>query len=274
MKPKFSDLLTRPLFASMLMEDNPEDTIVRIRKSIYDGADVLAMHLEYLKPEYQNRECLQRIYDFAEDKAVYTMYYRTPFNQSVTEEERVALQLEAASAGASMVDMPADTYHPVDGQLAMDAETIDRQRRMIDAFHKRDCEVMLSSHTWRFMTADETIEHCQELIRRGADMVKIAMCAFTEDQMEEVFRTTRMMKKELSVSFEHICMGQYGKLHRVIAPILGSMMALCMQDYVPVSNKEQPLLRAARTVYDNLDWKPARDDRIGAYLVLPEREMK
>ena len=49
-KPRFSEQLTRPLLASMLMADNADDSIVCIRKSIYDGADILAMHTEYLRP--------------------------------------------------------------------------------------------------------------------------------------------------------------------------------------------------------------------------------
>ena len=50
------------------------------------------------------------------------------------------------------------------------------------------------------------------------------------------------------------------------------MMVFCMQNYIPVANKEQPLLRAAKYVYDNLDLRPARNDKIGAYVVLPEDE--
>lgn len=269
-KPIFTEKLTRPLLASMLMENNADDSIVRIRKSIYDGADVLAMHLEYLKSEYQNQKTLRRIFDYAEDKPVFTMFYRTDFNGHITDEEHVALQLEAARAGASMVDMMGDIYNPNAMQLATDQKTIDRQRAMVDAFHKEDCEVMFSSHTWCFMTAEQTLDHCDQLIRRGADMVKIAMCAFEEEQMQEVYRTTQLMKKELSVPFQHVCMGQYGKVHRMIAPLFGSMMVFCMQDYIPVANKEQPILRAAKQVYDNLDIKPARNDKIGAYIVLPE----
>ena len=271
-KPRFSEQLTRPLLASMLMADNADDSIVCIRKSIYDGADILAMHTEYLRPEYHNHKTLKHIFDYAEDKPVFTMFYRTSFNQHVTEEERVALQLEAAKAGASMVDMMGDIYNPNPMQLATDQRTIDRQRSMVDAFHKEDCEVMFSSHTWCFMTAEQTLDHCDQLIRRGADMVKIAMCAFEEEQMQEVYRTTQLMKKELSVPFQHVCMGQYGKIHRMIAPLFGSMMVFCMQNYIPVANKEQPLLRAAKYVYDILDLRPACNEKIGAYVVLPEDE--
>lgn len=270
MKAKFTDVLTRPLFASMIMDTNPDDCIVRFRKSAYDGADIYAVHLEYMDKKYHNCKDLKRIFDFAADRFVYTMYYRTNKNTHVSEEEHVRVQLEAARAGASMVDVMADIYNPSPKQLAMDQATITMQRRMIDQFHSLNCEVMLSSHTWCFMTAEETLEHCDQLVRRGADLVKIAMCAFTEDQMEEVYHTTRMMKKELAVPFLHVCMGQYGKLHRIIAPTLGSCMILCVQDYLPIANKEQPLLRCARTVYANLDWKPGRNDKVGAYQVLSE----
>lgn len=52
-------------------------------------------------------------------------------------------------------------------------------------------------------------------------------------------------------------------------PALGSVMVFCMQDHIPVCSKEQPLLRAAKVIYDNLDLKSARNDKIGAYMVLP-----
>ena len=266
MKPRLTNIANRPLFASMIMESNPEDSIVRFRKSAYDGADLYAVHLEYLDEAYHNCDTLKRIFDYAGNKPVYTMYYRTAQNAHISEEEHVRVQMEAARAGASMVDMMGDIYNPSPRQLAMDPQTISRQRRMIDGFHSLDCEVMLSSHTWCFMTAEETLDHCDALVRRGADLVKIAMCAFEEDQMEEVYRTTRLMNKQLKVPFLHVCMGQYGKLHRLMAGTLGSCMVLCMQDYVPVANKEQPLLRAARAVYANMDWQPGRDDRVGAYL--------
>lgn len=272
MKPKFTSCLFRPLLASMIQEPTAASAIARIRNSIFDGADVIALHMEFLDKEYQTRGDLKRIFAYAGSKPVYTMNYRSINRPNVNDEELVKVQLIAAEAGASMVDVMGDIFNPSLWQLATDQATVDKQRWMVDEFHKRDCEVMFSSHTWKYMTAEETLEHCHLLIERGADMVKIAMCAFTDDQMDEVYRTTRMMKRELTVPFLHVCMGQYGKLHRIIAPLMGSAMALCIQEYIPVCNKEQPILRAARVVLNNIDWELARDDRLGSYEFMPDEE--
>lgn len=270
MKPKLTQLLTRPRLASMIMEPTAADAITRIRNSAYDGAEVIAMHLEYLGREFYTHKDLRTIFAYAGSRPLYTMNYRHASRPDVRDEALIDVQLMAAEAGASMVDVMGDIFDPSPMQLTRSPAAIDRQRRMIDQFHARDCEVMLSSHTWAFMTAEETLEHCDSLIRRGADMVKIAMCAFREEQMDEVYRTTILMKRELKVPFLHVCMGQYGKVHRMIAPFLGSSLALCMQEYTPVCNKEQPILRAARAVFDHVDIDPARNDQLGCYEVMPD----
>ena len=41
--------------------------------------------------------------------------------------------------------------------------------------------------------------------------LRFAMCAFEEEQMQEVYRTTQLMKKELSVPFQHVCMVSTGR---------------------------------------------------------------
>ena len=272
MKPKFTETLTRPMLASMIMENTQAAAIAQIRNSIYDGADIIAVHLEFLEKEYVNYKDLKRIFAYAGSRPVYTMNYRNACNPYLTEEDLVERQYIAAEAGASMVDIMGDIFDPSPLQLTHNQKAIDRQRSMVDEFHKRDCEVMFSSHTWEFMTAEQTIEHCNELISRGADMVKIAMCAFTDEQMDEVYKTTRMMRRELTVPFLHVAMGQYGKLHRIVSAFEGSSMILCMQEYNDVCNKEQPILRSARQVLNNIDWQPARNDQLGCFEVMPDEE--
>ena len=272
MKPRFSEYVREPKIASMIMEPTVPDAIARIRNSIYDGADLIALHLEFLDLAHHNYKDLKRIFAYAGSKPVYTMNYRNAGRPGLSDDDLVGAQLIAAEAGASMVDIMGDIFDRSPLQLTHDPAAIEKQKRMVDQFHQRDCEVMFSSHTWTFMTAEQTLEHCEELISRGADMVKIAMCAFTDEQMDEVYRTTLMMRRELKVPFLHVAMGQYGKRHRILAPMLGSCMALCMQSYNQVCNKEQPILRAARAVFDNVDWGIARNDQLGCFECMPDEE--
>ena len=89
-------------------------------------------------------------------------------------------------------------------------------------------------------------------------MVKVAAAVNSEEELLEAFETTVALKKELKVPFIHICMGQYGKLHRFVGPMLGSSLIFCVQQYTPKGHKEQPLVRSAKAVFDNLDWHVAR----------------
>ena len=72
-------------------------------------------------------------------------------------------------------------------------------------------------------------------------------------------KTTISLKKELKLPFIHIVMGQYGKMHRFVGPMLGSSLVFCVESYTPTGHKEQPLVRSAKAVFDNLDWRIARD---------------
>ena len=98
--------------------------------------------------------------------------YRRKAPSPYTDDDLVALQIMAVEAGASTCDIMGDTYDPSPRELAMRPEAVDRQKRLIDKIHSMGGEVLMSSHTGDFMTAEETIEHARAMESRGADMVK------------------------------------------------------------------------------------------------------
>jgi 3-dehydroquinate dehydratase type I len=108
------------------------------------------------------------------------------------------------------------------------------------------------------MSTEQVVEHLKQLEARGADMVKVAAAANNEEDLLEAMRTTCALKRELKVPFIHILMGQYGKMHRFVGPMLGSSLIFTVQQYTARGHKEQPLVRAAKAVFDNLDWRISR----------------
>jgi hypothetical protein len=154
-------------------------------------------------------------------------------------------------------------YHASPLQLSSDEESVEKQTQLGRTVHELGGEVLMSSHTWVPMTAEETITHARALASRGADMIKIAMIANTEAESMETFRATALLKHETDTPYLLVCMGQYGKFHRQIGPLFGSAMALCVQQYTTRSHKDQALLRATRAVFDNVDWNPAGTRRSG-----------
>jgi 3-dehydroquinate dehydratase type I len=163
-------------------------------------------------------------------------------------------------SGASMCDIMSDIFDPSPRQLTKKQRAIDKQKKLIDQIHSMGAEVLMSSHTGDFLTAEETIEHAKAMENRGADMIKIVVKGTSEAEMQEAFQITSLLKKELKVPFLHICAGQYGKIHRAMAPLFGSALVLCVQSYTAGSYHEQVLLRAIKAVYDNLDRTVGRNE--------------
>jgi 3-dehydroquinate dehydratase len=236
-----------------------------MRNARYDGTDAYGFMLDFLDLRYHNKEDLERIFAYAADKPILTMNYRNAnrVDRGQTDQDMVDTQLLAIEAGATMVDIIADYFDPSPRELSRKPEVIERQRELVDRIHGMGGEVLMSSHTWDFLTAEETIEHFRQLELRGGDMVKIAMCAHSEDELLETIRATMLARRELETPFLHVCMGQYGKIHRVTSAVYGSALVLCVQRYTSISHREQPLLRPTRSVLDNLDCGIARDDELG-----------
>ena len=69
--------------------------------------------------------------------------------------------------------------------------------------------------------------------------------------MLEAFRTTVLLKRELSVPFVHLCSGRYGRLQRYVAPSLGAALTFGVRNSV---QGPQPLVGTARRVLHELNW--------------------
>ena len=253
----------KPLLTCVITDNTTRKCIATIRNAIYDGAD--AFYLDYSKLDDEDRtvSSLKKIFDYCEDKPVMVMCYRRKLRPDMTDEKIADGLLRSIEAGASIVDVLGDLYNQSPLQLSKDPESFEKQKKLVERIHSMGGEVMMSSHTWIPMTSKQTLEHARELLSRGADMIKIACTASSEEEVTMAFHSTLKLKNEFNAPFLHVCMGQYGKLHRVISPMIGSSMALCVQSYNDVGMYDQVLLKATKAVFDNLDWRTARDTSYG-----------
>jgi hypothetical protein len=55
-----------------------------------------------------------------------------------------------------------------------------------------------------------------------------------------------------------MAMGEYGKLTRIIAPLLGSMLVFARHDYGLPTYVEQPPVRAMKAFFANADFRITR----------------
>ncbi len=254
--PIFTFTGARPPLVCSLSDKTELDTICTMRNAIFDGADGFLIHLERMDPALWTRDAMRRIFAYAEDKPILTLHYR---GNTLTDEDRAKIQLDAVAAGAGCVDVMGDMFGACEGELTFDPAAMEQQARYIDEIHSRGAQVMMTSHLYKFEQKEQILTRVLEMERRGADIVKIAMAVANEEELLASIEETTLMRKTLHVPFLHIAIGQWGKVHRVMAPTLGSCMVLCVQRYTPAGHKDKPLLRATRAIYDNLDWHRFRD---------------
>jgi len=258
MRPSFVNL-PKPFIVCVLTETDPDGMIATIRNGESDGAQAFDLHLRSLELQYHNKNDLERIIKSSYCPTM-TINYRSDdkWTGQSGDEERIESHLIAVEAGASACDIVADYYDPSPMEISYKPGVIDKQKKLIDKIHRMGAEVTLSSHTWVHMTKEQVLEHMAALEARGADMVKIAAWVDNEEQLIEAFDTTVALERELRVPFVHIVMGPFGKMHRFVAPMLGSALVFAVEQYTPMGHKEQPLVRSAKAVFDNLDWRPPR----------------
>lgn len=250
----FKDMDKKPYLTVSLSDPTPEETICTIRNAVFDGADAFLIHMERLRPEFVNKTTLKSIFAYAEDKPIMTLNYR---HGDHTDDDLVKGQFEALKAGASCIDVMGDLFDRVPDQLTENSDAIKKQKAYINEIHSMGAQVLMSSHT-SYKTINELLEYAEKMQERGADIVKVAMSVDTIEQMNEATMSTMQLNKQLNVPFLLICTGKYGKAHRMIAPLYGSCMVLCVQRYTVIGHREKPVLRCAKAVYDNLNYKPYR----------------
>ena len=87
---------------------------------------------------------------------------------------------------------------------------------------------------------------------RGADIVKIVNYSDTPEDDSSSLWLIERLKREISRPVLYLTRGDCCDLVRRIGAIHGSAMYLCVDRYLPVTAKAQPLLRSARAIRDNI----------------------
>ena len=252
MKPTFLTY-QKPLLCAMVQDSTPSDMICTIMNSHYDGAEAFGIQLEYLLPEYRTLEQLKKIFSYCRNKPIYLTSYRSQNSKGLTDDDCVELLLLGLEAGGTLCDVMGDLYHKEPNELTFDPEAVAKQEALIKKIHEMGGEVLMSTHIHDFFDEEKTLKIALEQKRRGADVVKIVNFARNEDELMANFNTIYRLKKELDgTPFLYLANGAECRLLRQIGARLGVCMYLCVQNYISVSSKEQPLLRSMKIARDNM----------------------
>lgn len=241
--------IRQPFLCGIVIEDDPAKMIAGIRNSEYDGASAVALHTRHLPAASKTVEGYRAILTHANVPTL-VIHYRE--GDLFTDDECGNFLLNAAHAGASIVDVMGDLYCPSVHELTLDKDAVKRQKDLINQLHEIGAAVIMSSHTKDFLSKEQVLSHMLEMQQRGVDMVKIVYSTDTQEQLEDAICATSLLRKELDVPFLHLCNGKYGMTQRYIAPLLGSVLSFGSHEFIPNGHAYQIPLHSFKHLYDEM----------------------
>lgn len=248
----------RPLITCMIQADNPTSAIKTVRNAMFDGCDAFGFQMEVYPKEFREEEKVKSIFSAMGAKPIYVTNYRGGANKGDDDDTLVEGLLWLLKCGATLTDVIGDFFCPDPKQLTLDANAVAKQKDVIKRIHDAGGEVLMSSHTLKYMDSDEVLRIATAHQERGADISKIVTAANSEEEELENLRTTERLRRELDIPFLFLSGGSHVKLHRTIGPFLGACMWLTVHQHDSHSTNAQPVCRAIRAIADNFDYMPGR----------------
>ncbi len=238
--------------ALLTQEDSVEKILSRIASAVIFGADGIAVELGSLPPELRTPDSYRRFMDAAPELPFMFILYRNDRWLGGDDEARQKYLLDAASAGAEVIDVMGDLFDPAPYELSMNPAAIEKQKALIREIHERGAKVIMSSHlSDQARSAQQVLEHLREQESRGADILKIVTAVNSEEELLEAFRTTLLLHQKLEKPFVHLCNGKYSRPHRFLGPKFGVAIAFTVFTETPQS---QPTIQQLKNVLSNIHW--------------------
>ena len=243
----------KPLITTQVQASDPTSLLNLVRTASFDGCDAFGFQMERLEEQYRTEESLRPAFEAMGKRPIYATNYRGSCNEGKSDEEVAEGYFFMRSMGATLIDVLGDLYAPAQYEITYDKEAIKKQKALIERLHESGAEVLMSSHTFTFMSGEEVLAIAREHQARGADISKIVAAANTEEEELENLKTTALLRRELDIPFLFLSTGTHNHLHRTIGPMLGSCMWLTVAEYDALATTAQPLLRAVRKIADSFD---------------------
>ena len=241
-----------PTLTAMVQAGTPDDVIALIEESAAMGADAYGIQTCRLNPADQTPENYRRMFAAAKGLPTYVTHYRSYENQGKTDEQLAEGMLEIADCGATLVDVMGDIYAPHPDELCTDEEAVAKQKALIAEIHARGAEVLMSSHTFKYMSSARILEIARAHQERGADISKIVTHANSPEEEAEVLRAMAVLKRELKIPFLLLCGGVCRSVRR-IGPMFGTCMWLCVPKHDAYATKVQPLIEEVKLVQQGFE---------------------
>ncbi len=213
---------------------------------------MFGLQLEQLERQYHTPEIFREIFRRMGEKPAYVTNYNYAMNAGISDEDLEKELLLIAECGGYLIDIMGDMFCREADQITYDEDAIEKQKQLIDKLHAMGKEVLISTHTYRFMEYDDVYRIVHAHKERGADVAKIVTASGNETEEKENFEISARLSKELGLPFLFLCVGEKCKRHRKVGPLISGGMFLCVVEHDNLSTAAQPLLEDVITLLNTI----------------------
>ena len=241
----------RPFLTAMLNGcSTPEQFLEGIRRGLEEKVDAFGMQVERLEPKYRTRAVYKELFSATEGKPTYVTDYRRGSSKPEMSDDEIAEEmLLLADCGGVLIDIFGDLFCQTEGELTFEEKAVEKQKILVKQLHDMGAEVLMSSHVLRYLPPKNVLEVALAQQSRGVDIAKIVTSADTEEELLNNFEASVLLRKELKIDSLFLCNGEYSKIHRRFAPLLGSDIVLCIPEKEPSQTIGQPPARMIREIF-------------------------
>lgn len=232
----------KPLKTAMIQVKTADEAIAAIESGLKQGADAFGWQLECLNADQINQKTLENVFSAGCGMPFYVTNYKWASGGDKPEEQYFDELLLALKCGATLIDMPGDSFSPAPDQLTYDQQAIRKQIEFSQKVHDLGGELLISSHVPDFRSEDYVLGMAFEQKCRGADIAKIVTFSHDDEQLTDNLKTTVRLRETLGIPFLFLSGGEKCRLHRLAGPLLGACMWLCVAYRAPITTPPQPLL--------------------------------
>ena len=241
----------KPLLVSMVQGSTPDRVKALMKRSAELGAEAFGIQLCKMLPEFRTEDVYRDLFS-AYELPTYVTNYRYVTNAEKSDGQLAQELIQFARCGATLCDVMGDYFDACPTEYTENAIAVQKQKELIAELHGVGAEVLMSTHSHKFLTADEVLRIAYGHKERGADICKIVAHANSAEQQAENMRMIDLLKRELDIPFLFLCGGEY-KILRRVGGELGNCMSLCVSEYDELATTCQPLLEdmvALRDIFD------------------------
>ena len=231
---------------------NITDAVARARNAEEDGADAIALELKNIPLESRTVEKFKGVINSVQLPFMFVSYRNDCFLGG-DDDARQEYLLNAAVAGAEVIDVMGDLYAPAPRELASEPGAIAKQKKLIAKIHDLGAKVIMSSHMKESLASEDVLAHMLEQSSRGADMMKLVITINTEEEMLEAVRTLLLLRKKLDKPYVFLTSGAYGRFIRYTGAKLGVAVQFALYEHIGEWGIP-PTVKSFRKVLDNFHW--------------------